>query len=40
MYKSKFLESISIDQNVLEDFPKEVAKDMIGGNYGWEPGKH
>jgi len=24
----------------LEDFPKEVAKDMIGGNYGWEPGKH
>ena len=23
MYKSKFLESISIDQNVLADFPKE-----------------
>ena len=24
----------------LEDLPKEVAKDMIGGNFGWEPGKH
>ena len=24
----------------LEDLPKEVAKEMIGGNFGWEPGKH
>ena len=24
----------------LEDLPKEVAKDMIGGNFGWEPSKH
>ena len=24
----------------LEDLPKEVAKDMIGGSFGWEPGKH
>ena len=24
----------------LDDLPKEVAKDMIGGNFGWEPGKH
>ena len=24
----------------LEDLPKEVAKDMIVGNFGWEPGKH
>ena len=24
----------------LEELPKEVAKDVIGENFGWEPGKH